>query len=173
MEASALDFEHYPFTHSLLAVAGWAVAVGAIYFAVTRRGRGASAIGALVFSHWLLDLPVHRPDLPLWPGSNILVGLGLWNSVVVTLALELGFLAVGLTVYSRVTRPVDRFGRWGLWAMIVVLVAFYMGGFASPPPSESAIAYGGLALWIFVPWAQWVDRHRVTVERRCDQELSG
>jgi len=160
MEASALDFEHYPFTHSLLAVAGWAVAVGAVCFAVTRRGRGASAIAVLVFSHWLLDLPVHRPDLPLWPDSNVQLGLGLWNSLAITLVLEFGILVLGLVVYLKVTRPVDRIGRWGLWAMIAVLVAFYVSSFAGPPPSESAVAYGGLGLWIFVPWAQWIDRHR-------------
>ncbi len=50
MEASALDFEHYPFTHSLLAVAGWAVAIGAVYFVATRRGGGASVIGVLDYT---------------------------------------------------------------------------------------------------------------------------
>lgn len=168
MQASALDFVHYPFTHSLLAVAGWAVAIGSIYFVTTRRLRGAALMGGLVLSHWVLDLPVHRPDLPLWPGSGIRVGLGLWHSVAVTLVLEFGFLALGLIVYSRVTRPRDRIGRWGLWTMMLVLVAFFLSSFAGPPPSESALAFGGLVLWIFVPWGYWIDRHR-TVEPAHEQ----
>lgn len=160
MEVSALDFVHYPFTHSLLLVAMWAAAVGGIYYLATRRLRGATVVGALVLSHWVLDLLVHRPDLPLWPGSALRVGLGLWHSIGATLVLELGFLALGLAVYARVTRPRDRIGRWGLWTMVFLLVAFFLSGLAGPPPSDSALAIGGLVLWIFVPWGYWVDRHR-------------
>lgn len=161
MAASPLDFVDFPVSHSLLAVIGWAVVIGGLYFVITRRGRGATIMGLLVLSHWLLDLLVHRPDLPLWPGSTLKVGLALWNSIAVTLALELGLLALGLLIYTRVTRPSDRIGRWGLWTMITVLVAFFLSSFAAPPPSESALAVGGLALWVFVPWAYWIDRHRV------------
>jgi len=163
MEASTLDFEHFPFSHSLLAVVAWALALGGLYFIITQRRRGAVVVGSLVLSHWLLDLLVHRPDLPLWPGSAVKVGLALWQSVAVTLVLELGFLALGVLIYTRVTRPKDRTGCWGLWVMIVVLVAFFLSSFAGPPPSVSALAIGGLALWAFVPWAYWIDLHRAPV----------
>jgi len=163
MEASTLDFVHFPFSHSLLAVVAWALALGGLYFIITQRRRGAVVVGSLVLSHWLLDLLVHRPDLPLWPGSAVKVGLALWQSVAVTLALELGCLTLGILIYTRVTRPKDRTGRWGLWTMIVVLVAFFLSSFAGPPPSVSALAIGGLALWVFVPWAHWIDLHRVPV----------
>lgn len=36
-------------------------------------------IGLAVFSHWVLDFIVHRPDLPLY-GNSAKVGLGLWNA---------------------------------------------------------------------------------------------
>ena len=49
-------------------------------------------------SHWLLDLVVHRPDLPFYPGPSPKVGLGLWHSLPGTLVVELGLLAVGLWV---------------------------------------------------------------------------
>lgn len=160
MAASALDFEHYPITHSLAAVLGWAALFGGVHFLFRRSGRAAGVLAALVASHWVLDAVVHRPDLPLWPGSDVLVGGGAWRSVAVTLVLELGLLGAGLLVYSRTTRPRDRVGRWGLWTMVAVLVAFYLGSFTGPPPSETALAYGGLTLWLFVPWAWWVDRHR-------------
>ena len=121
---------------------------------------GALAVAALVPSHWLLDLPFHRPDLPLWPGGPR-VGLGLWNSVPATLVLEGLFLFGGLWLYTRRTRPLDRAGSWGLWAMVGLLLLIYVGSMFSPAPTDpSVIAWSSLTLWLFVPWTAWVDSHR-------------
>ena len=161
MAASALDFVSYPVSHSLLAAAGWGLLIALVYLVVRRYGRGAWVVGAAVVSHWLLDAPMHRPDLPLWPGSRTLVGLGLWNSVPATVVLEVALLAAGLGLYLRGTRARDRVGSWGLWAMVGLLTAFFLGGtFGAPPPSERALALSALGLWLFVPWGWWVDRHR-------------
>ena len=162
MAANSLDFVSYPITHSLLSVIGWAILIGLIYFVVRRYRRGAWVVALAVASHWLLDVPMHRPDLPLWPGSRIMVGAGLWNSVWLTVLLEVGTLAVGLVIYLRYTRASDRIGRWGLWAMVLILVAIWLGGvFGPPPPGERALAVTTLGIWLFVPWSYWVDRHRV------------
>jgi membrane-bound metal-dependent hydrolase YbcI (DUF457 family) len=169
MAASSLEFVHYPITHSLLAVVGWAILIGGVYFLFTRRMTGSLVLGALVVSHWLLDLLVHEPDLPLWPGSDILLGGGLWNSLPLTLILEFGLFFGGLALYTRATAPRDGVGRWGLWTMILVLALFYLSSFAAPPPSETALAYGGLSLWVFVPWAYWVDKHRFVRESKRDE----
>jgi len=161
MAASPMDFVSYPISHSLLTAALWALLIGAVYAAVRRYGRGAWVAGLAVLSHWLLDAPMHRPDLPLWPGSHTLVGLGLWNSVPVTMLLELGLFTLGLAWYARGTRPRDRVGRWGLWAMVAVLIGIFLSGLqGAPPPNERAVAVMALGLWLFVPWAAWVDRHR-------------
>src|SRR4051794_16038384 len=64
-----LVFEHYPISHSLLAIIGWGVALGAAYALITKNTRGAFVVGALVASHWVLDVIVHVPDLPLMPGG--------------------------------------------------------------------------------------------------------
>lgn len=165
MEASALDFVHYPISHSLAMAVVWAVLVGALYFAARRHRTGALVVALLVLSHWLLDAPFHRPDLPLWPGSEARVGGGLWNSLPLTLTLELGALIAGLAVYARSTRALDRIGSWGLWLGALLLAAFFLGSLTSPPPNERALAFGGLALWLFVLWGWWVDRHRA---RRAD-----
>lgn len=165
LAASSLEFVHYPLTHSLLAVLGWAGLVAGTYLLLTRRRIAAGILAGLVASHWVLDAVVHRPDLPLWPGSDIVVGAGLWRSLGWTLVVEFSLLTAGLLVYTRRTRPTGRVGRWGLWAMVAVLVGFYLMSFTGSPPSQTALAYGALGLWVFIPWAHWVDRHREEAPR--------
>jgi membrane-bound metal-dependent hydrolase YbcI (DUF457 family) len=160
MAANPLDFTSYPISHSLLAALGWGVVLGLVYFARRRYRVGAWIVGAAVVSHWLLDAVVHRPDLPLWPGSSVLVGAGVWSSIPATIAIELVLLALGLVVYLRTTRARDRVGSWGLGVMVAVLVLVFLSGFGGPPPSGKVLAISALGLWLFVPWGYWVDRHR-------------
>jgi hypothetical protein len=135
--------------------------LGGIYYALRRDRRTATIVGLLVLSHWILDIPMHRPDLPLWPGSSIRVGLGAWRSIPLTIVLELAVFGTGLVIYLRATRARDRVGRWGLWAMVAALGAIFGSGFvAAPPPNGHDVALGALGLWLFVPWGYWVDRHR-------------
>ncbi len=155
-----LDFVYYPWTHSALLAAVWSGLFGAAVLAWTRDRGGALVAGLLVFSHWVLDLVSHRPDLPLWPGGPR-VGLGLWNSVPATLVVELALFATGLVLYVRATRALDRIGRWGFWGMATLLLVIYVSSsFGPPPPDARTLAISALTLWIFVPWAWWVDRHR-------------
>jgi hypothetical protein len=152
-----LDFDHYPWTHSLVMCAVWAAAMAALW--------RTPAIGVVVVSHWFLDAIVHRPDLPLAPGAGMKIGLGLWNSVAGTLVLELAIFAVGLGLYLGGSRPLDRAGRWGLWAIVVLLLLAYAGAaFGPPPPSVPAIAWVGLAGGaVFGGLGYWVDRHRARI----------
>ncbi len=161
-----LDFVSYPVSHSLLLGVGWAGAFGLVYYALRRYRAGAWVLAACVLSHWFLDLLVHRPDLPLAPGSAVKVGFALWNSLPATLALELGILALGVLAYVRATIARDRFGAWGLWGLVAFLVLVYaMNVLGPPPPSASAIAWAGQAQWLIVAYAYWLDRHRAP--RRC------
>lgn len=156
-----LDFVAYPISHSLLAVLGWGLALGAGYWLVRRYPRGAIVVAALVVSHWFLDAIVHRPDLPLAPGDGIRVGLGLWNSLPATLVVEVGLFAVGAWLYTRVTEPLDRVGTWSFATLVTVLGLIYvMNLFGGVPPGETEVAVVTLGLWLFVPWGYWIDRHR-------------
>ena len=162
MAANPLDFVYYPFTHSLAAAIVWSILLGAIYYSIRRDRRSAMIIGALVLSHWILDLPMHRPDLQLWPGSSVRVGLGAWNSIPLTIVLELAVFLGGLAVYLRTTRARDRTGSWSLWSMVALLLLIFFSGFVSaPPPNGKAVGYAALGIWLFVPWSYWIDRHRV------------
>jgi len=118
-------------------------------------------VGLLVLSHWVLDFITHRPDMPLYPGS-VTVGLGLWNSVAGTLIVEGLLFVTGTVIYMGTTRPRDGIGRWGFWALIVVLLGSYISTLFAPPPTDmKAIAVFGIVFgWLFVLFAWWVDRHR-------------
>ena len=157
-----LDFYDYPYTHSLLGAIVWSVAAGAVYLAVRRSSRGAGVVGLVVFSHWILDLVTHRPDLPLGIGVDVFFGLGLWNSVVGTVVVEAGIFLLGVVLYYKATRAKDRIGTYGFGGLVVFLSLIYVGNLVGPPPPDaSVIAIAGNASWLFVIWAYWVDRHRV------------
>ena len=159
-----LAFDHYPWSHSLLLVAIWGGLLAALYRSRGGLRRESFVLAALVVSHWLLDWITHRPDLPLVPGTGPRLGLGLWNSVVATLVVESVLFAVGVWIYSRATAPRDRTGRWAGVALVAFLVAIHGANAASPPPTSMAgVAVAGLALWLLVWWAAWVDRHRAVV----------
>jgi hypothetical protein len=157
-----LDLLHYPYSHSLLAVAWWGVLFGLVYFAWMRYARGAWVVALLVIGHWLLDALVHRPDLPLYPGSELYVGAGLWNSIGGTLLVEGLLFAAAVWLYARATAPTTRVGRYGFWSLIALLVFLYLGSaFGPPPPSAQAIAVVGLAGGALgIAWTAWFDRRR-------------
>jgi hypothetical protein len=170
MAASPFDFVSYPYSHSLAMAILWAAVLALGYNLMRRYPRGAVVLAFAVVSHWLLDAPMHRPDLPLWPGSAIKVGGALWNSIGATVAVEALLFGLGLAVYTRATRPRDRTGTWALIALAVFLSAIFISVFFTPPPpSEKAVAWVGIAAWLFVPWGYWVDRHREA--RRLHGEL--
>jgi len=157
-----LDFTSYPISHSLLMVLIWALLFGAIHWIMVRRTKEAMILGACVVSHWLLDLTVHRPDLPLYPGDSPRVGMGLWNSIPGTLLFEGALFVIGIILYLRATAPRNRAGQYGLWSMIAVLLIAYLGNaFGPPPPSAEALAWTAQAQWLLVIWAYWVDKNRV------------
>ncbi|HWP11739.1 MAG TPA: hypothetical protein VNN06_07945 [Ramlibacter sp.] len=156
-----LVFEHYPISHSLLAVIGWAALVGIVHFWLHRQRVAALVLGLLVVSHWVLDALVHQPDLPLYPGSATVVGLNVWSSLPITVALEGSLFALGVWLYARTTSPNDAVGRWGFAGLVAFLIAVYAGNlFGAPPPSALAIAWVGHLQWLLVAWAYWIDKHR-------------
>jgi hypothetical protein len=164
-----LDFVYYPYSHSLLAVMIWAVLFASIYFFIRRSRIGALVLGLAVISHWLLDLIVHYPDLPLYPpilpniGDSPLLGFALWSSPIFEMALEFAIFALGVRLYLRATRAIDATGKWAFWSLVIILAAIHLGNaFGSPPPSVTALAWVGQAQWLLVAWGYWVDRHRAT-----------
>ncbi len=156
-----LDFYDYPISHSLLMSVVWSVVFAGVYYAIKKNKVGAWIVGAGVFSHWVLDFISHRPDLPIGPGINTFLGLGLWYSRPATIIVEGLLFLIGIILYIRSTKAIDRTGTYAFWAFIGFLVLVWMGNtFGPPPPNVSGLGFVGLSIWILVLWAYWVDRHR-------------
>jgi len=136
-----LRFDHYPWSHSLVAVAAWAALFAAILFWRTRSRTASALAGILVVSHWVLDVASHRPDVPVGPDGPML-GLGLWNSVAATVIVETTLFVGAVAYYAR-----GRATGKGFWALVAVLAAIYVANIAGPPPpSVMAIAVSCLVL---------------------------
>jgi hypothetical protein len=143
------DLYFMPYTHSLLAAVVWSViaAVGYRFLVRVDRWLAAAIVGAAVFSHWVLDLLVHRPDLPLYD-DHYKVGFGLWNYPALGFALEIALLFGGLALYLKATVPKDNVGRYGLPVLSLVMVAIQAYVFFGPPPtSDTSFALTALALY--------------------------
>jgi hypothetical protein len=156
----ALEFSHYPVTHSLLASLVWGLLAGGAFWWFRRDRVAALIIALLVPSHWVLDLVTHVPDLPLYPGGPE-VGLGLWTSVPATIVVELGVFAGGLWSYTTLTDPSDAVGKWAMHGFVGLLTVMFLAhAFGPPPPSARAVAIVGVVGWLLPVWAWWFDAHR-------------
>lgn len=159
--SNALDLYYMPYTHSLLGVLCWSVLAYVICQLVpSLRGvRTGLILAAAVFSHWILDLIVHRPDLALYDSVGKM-GFGLWNYRGAAFALEMAVLFGGAAMlYSTATH------RARLIGFVIFLAALQVFGtfFFPPPPSDHAAATTALVLYIILALvAWWVDRSRIT-----------
>jgi len=158
------DLYDYPWSHSLLMLVVWGSSLGAIYFASKKDATGACMLGLCVLSHWVLDWATHRPDMPLYPGGPKF-GLGLWNSIPGTLAVETVMFVGGIWLYAKATRAKNTAGRHAFWAYAALLLfLFYADRFSPPPDNMREVAWTGLiASVITLAWAWWFDRNREVV----------
>jgi hypothetical protein len=161
--SNPLDLYYMPYTHSLAAAIIWSAAVTVLVILLPRVATRSAAIwiGAAVFSHWVLDVLVHRPDLPIYD-DTMKIGLGLWNFPAIALALEVALLFGGMVMYLRVTQPINAMGRFGLPVLGVVMIAIQSYVFFGPAPtSPAAAATTALVSYVvFAALAEWLVRQR-------------
>ena len=159
-----LNFSFYPFSHGLFSVIIWGVLFGGVYYFFKKSIKSSIILGALVLSHWILDLFTHIPDLPILPWSEFKVGFGLWNSVLFTVIIEGFIFAAGSYLYLTSTKAENKKGSIGLWSLLGFLIIIYISNLAgSPPPDQLAIAIVGQSQWLLIIWAYWIDRNRGSV----------
>jgi hypothetical protein len=120
-----------------------------------RGARSGWTVGAAVFSHWMLDLIVHRPDLTLYDSVSKM-GFGVWNYPIPAFILEMLVLFGGAALYAK--NAVQKGKLWGFVAVLAVLQ--FVATFAFPPPtSDRNEAVTALFFYILLALiAAWVER---------------
>ena len=163
------DLYWMPYSHSLLAALIWSAGTTLVALVALRRLRsrdrrtGAGVLGLAVFSHWILDLPMHTPDLPIGlDAASPKIGLGLWNHPVLSIAAELAILAIGVAIYLKTTRPKNPAAATRTIVFAVLLGALALATpFFPVPGSDRIFAAQALVLYgLLAAAAQWVDRGR-------------
>ena len=143
-----LRFDSYPWSHSLLMVAAAGATLAFIYKALGGASKAAAVCAGLAISHWFLDLLTHRPDMPALPWGDAKFGLGMWNSVPLTVTVE-SLMYLGAVAFYASGRKMSR----GFWILIAVLGAIYVANvFGPPPPGVTPVA---MSMVILVPIVWW------------------
>src|ERR1044071_9807456 len=148
---NALDLYYMPYTHSLIGALFWSAVAFAIYKIGWRNIASNSAallVGFAVFSHWVLDLIVHRPDLAIYD-DTYKVGLGLWDYPIMAFALEIVLLFGGMFLYMKSTQPLNTLGKYGMPVLgLFLILAQSIVFFGAPPSSGGATAVTALASYL-------------------------
>ena len=157
------DLYFMPYTHGLVGALAWS-ALAALVARVLLRGQDRAVplvVGLCVFSHWLLDAPMHTPDMPLFGDDSFKVGLGLWHHRSVTIAIELAVFAAGAMIWLRATGGLAR-ARTGTIIFLAALVALTLATPFMPPPANPVEMTISMLAGYFVlaGAAAWIDRAR-------------
>jgi hypothetical protein len=110
----------------------------------TRNDFAALVVGLAVFSHWILDLVVHAPDLPLYD-NTAKVGFGLWNRPVLAFGLEAVLLFGGMWRYFR-SGARRRVATAGFGFAMFAIQAYVF--FGPPPVSDRALALTSIIFYV-------------------------
>jgi hypothetical protein len=154
-ESNPYDLYDMPFSHSLGAALAWTLMVGVIALTFSSRAAFAIALAGAVFSHWILDVPVHVHDLPILGNTTMKLGLGLWKHRWITVALELAILFSGWFIYHRTANAKRWSAKQAVFILFLAIVAVATPFFPTPV-SERAFAWLALATYaVLAALARW------------------
>lgn len=100
---------HADYTHSIVGMILISAVLGLVFLPKWGR-RVATVITLVAMSHWVLDLIVHRPDMPVLPGnvgSLPRLGFGLWTEPKIAAVIELALVVTGALMYWRAAKQVS------------------------------------------------------------------
>ena len=140
----------FPYSHGLAASLVWsALAAAGAWVAYARLGparvRAAMLVAVAVFSHWLLDVVVHRAELPLGGATSQAVGFALWDRMSIALSVEAAIVVLGMVLFIPGS-GLPRTRSVALAALSLVILAFTVVGMTLAPPPPSALAMAGSSL---------------------------
>ena len=163
-ESTHFELEYMPYTHSLVASLLWAGLAFALFkWVVVKNNSVALVVALAVFSHWLLDLVVHTPDLPLWSDASVKLGFGLWNNALATFLLEAALLLAATWLYLRSTSSASAIGKYGMGVYAAILILINIGNIFGPASVDSIVVLSIVSVsmyFLFAAAAFWLDRRR-------------
>ena len=164
-QSTHFELEYMPYTHSLIGSVVWAALAYAVFRWVIVKQQGVAVVVALaVFSHWLFDLIMHTPDLPLWNDASVKLGLGLWNNAVAAYTLEAAILLGALWLYLRRSSAMTKLGKYGMAVFVAAMLLINLGNIFAPLQSDSKVALAVFALFayfLFATIAFWLAKQRI------------
>ena len=149
---SPLDLYYMPYTHSLLGALVFGGGIIVVIWTLSKDITGALLAGAVVVSHWLLDVLVHVPDLTI-AGSPPKLGFGLWNHPMVEMPLELAITFGALWLYVRARQPI--MGRALLLGGLMLGLQLFNWFGPVAPEVTPATSYLALFAYGLVTLAGW------------------
>jgi hypothetical protein len=164
----AFQLYDMPLSHSLAGAVTWSIA--AIFIARIRLAWSAATwLGFAVFSHFLLDIPMHpndalhAADLHVAGANSPGIGLGFWDHPYLAVATELATFWLGVLIFARSYWPF----RPRMWLMIISLsILAILPLFVPSGGTVNQFAVQILAVtFLIAMWAAWVER---TVRRSGD-----
>ncbi len=145
LPGSPLDLYFMPYTHSLPAVVLWGLAAAGVAHWLLRLPWATAWLGgAVVVSHWFLDVLVHRPDMAVGFTAPK-IGLALWNLPLPEMALEMGMTGLATGALVAVRKDAGQ-KAWPVLAFFVLLTVLQITGQISKA-AENAVQMGSLALF--------------------------
>lgn len=153
-----LDLHHMPYSHSLAGAAVISLVCMAAAMGLGLAGGAAWVVGAVAFSHWLLDLAVHDRTLIVIPGQPK-AGFGLWQNRPVSVLLEYAIILAGVAMYWVAFAPLPGTQMVVFWAFSGCALLVQTATFFGPPPrTTSALVVSMLTLFaLFTGASFWLD----------------
>lgn len=138
-----IEFTHYPISHSLV-LTNLIALIPAIGFGLALGWTAGLVFVLASISHWLLDVIVHKRDLPILGfGPDTKIGLGLWNLSRTSFFVEFALVVVATLIFVPQS-------KW-LWILVAALILHLFNinsffGFTKSNPMTTR-AYAVLA-WV-------------------------
>ena len=166
LQSSRLNLYYMPFDHSLTGILFWSIVIYLLFLVLpvpqgARKSRIALAMALAVFSHFVLDIPVHRADLGLI-GNAYKIGLGLYNYPIPAFLLEAITLLAGLWLYLRSTTGSTFLGKYGmifLYVFLLLINAFTYWG-PNPQNVQEVAVFLPIVYFVSALLADWLDGKR-------------
>lgn len=153
---------HFPYSHGLLASLVWGLLISYMAFFITRNYGFAFILALAFLSHFLLDLLVHLPSIPLTGENSAKLGAGLWENMPLALFIEFGVLTLGwgLYLFSSKAHFFRKFSAGMLLALLTV-TQYFGQTYANQPPKlyQLLTNWMGVSLFLFGIF-YWIDQKK-------------